>query len=187
VLAVNDDFGGPHGKDSRSGIGAPRRCIRHARRHLASWMKPRKVRAGFNFFPATAASFHQPLASSESSQPGIIRYFCVISTGSMPFSAGNHVMIKPSELCPRPQICFQQINAAAFPEEYVAVVTAMRRSPRHLPLFVDHLLFTGSTRVANRSCVQRAKLRPSTAGSWAASLPPSFIRNFVTPQGLKEF
>src|SRR5213075_1459289 len=35
--------------------------IRHAKRHLAKWMKPRKVRAGFNFFPAKAQIIYQPL------------------------------------------------------------------------------------------------------------------------------
>src|SRR5258708_12893089 len=55
VLAVNDDFGGRARQETLALELAPLvDAIRHARRPLAGWMKPHRVRAAFNFFPAPA-------------------------------------------------------------------------------------------------------------------------------------
>src|SRR5215470_10879662 len=59
VNAVDEDFGGRARQETLALELAPLAdAIRHARRHLASWMKPRNVRAGMNFFPAHARIIH---------------------------------------------------------------------------------------------------------------------------------
>ena len=149
VLAVNDDFGGRARQETLALELAPLvDAIGHARRHLASWMKPRKVRAGFNFFPATARIVHQPLGVVGIIGAWNYPVFLTLSPLVDAISAGNHVMIKPSELAPRTADLLQQIIAAVFPEEYVAVVTGDAQiAAAFASLPFDHLLFTGSTRV----------------------------------------
>ena len=63
-------------------------------------------------------------------------------------AAGNHVMLKPSELAPRAVELLAEIISASFPSDYVACVTGgaeVASAFSDLPF--DHLLFTGSTRV----------------------------------------
>ena len=63
-------------------------------------------------------------------------------------AAGNRVLVKPSELAPQTAQALAAVVAEAFPPEQVAVVTGgadLARALTRLPL--DHLVFTGSTRV----------------------------------------
>jgi len=180
VLAVNDDFGGRARQETLALELAPLvDAIRHARRHLASWMKPRKVRAGFNFFPATARIVHQPLGVVGIIAAWNYPVFLTLSPLVDAISAGNHVMIKPSELAPRTADLLQRIIAAVFPEEYVAVVPGDAQiAAAFASLSFDHLLFTGSTRVG-KSIMRAASenLTPVTlelGGKSPAIIHPEF-------------
>ena len=147
--AVNEDFGGRARQETLALELAPLvDAIRHAKRHLASWMKPRKVRAGINFFPARARIIHQPLGVIGIIAAWNYPVFLTWSPLVDAIAAGNHVMIKPSELAPRTASLLQKIIAATFPEDYIAVVTGdAQRAAEFASLPYDHLLFTGSTRV----------------------------------------
>src|SRR2546430_16595190 len=97
--------------------------IRHAKRHLDKWMEPQKVRAGLNFFPAKAKIICQPLGVI-----GIIgawNYPVLLTLSPLidAIAAGNHAMLKPSELAPRTADLLKTMLAAIYPEEYVAVIT----------------------------------------------------------------
>jgi len=149
VSAVNEDFGGRARQETLALELAPLvDAIRHARRHLAIWMKPRKVRAGINFFPARARIIHQPLGVVGIIGAWNYPAFLTLSPLVDTISAGNHAMIKPSELAPRTAALLQKIIAAIFPEDYIAVVTGDAQvAAEFASLPFDHLLFTGSTRV----------------------------------------
>jgi coniferyl-aldehyde dehydrogenase len=149
VSAVNEDFGGRARQETLALELAPLvDSIRHAKRHLARWKEPRRVRTGINFFPAKARVIYQPLGVV-----GIIgawNYPVLLTLSPLvdAIAAGDHALLKPSELAPRTAELLQNIIAAIFPEEYVAVVTGdakMAATFSSLPF--DHLLFTGSTRV----------------------------------------
>jgi coniferyl-aldehyde dehydrogenase len=63
-------------------------------------------------------------------------------------AAGNHVMLKPSELAPRTAELLARLIAELFPANYVTVVTGGPEvGATFAALPFDHLLFTGSTRV----------------------------------------
>jgi coniferyl-aldehyde dehydrogenase len=147
--AVNDDFGGRARQETLALELVPLvDAIRHATRHLASWMKVRKVPAGLNFFPARARIIHQPLGVIGIIGAWNYPAFLTLSPLVDAISAGNHAMIKPSELAPRTAGLLQKIIAAIFPEDYIAVVTGDAQvAAEFASLPFDHLLFTGSTRV----------------------------------------
>jgi coniferyl-aldehyde dehydrogenase len=149
VRAANDDFGGRARQETLALELAPLvDSIRHIRRHLAGWMKSRPVRAEINFFPASARIIYQPLGVA-----GIIgawNYPTLLTLSPLAdaIAAGNHAMLKPSELAPQTARLLQKIISATFPPEYISVVTGdatVAATFSSLPF--DHLLFTGSTRV----------------------------------------
>jgi coniferyl-aldehyde dehydrogenase len=63
-------------------------------------------------------------------------------------AAGNHVMLKPSELAPRSAELIGSLIAELYPPDYITVVlgdSGVAAEFSVLPF--DHLLFTGSGRV----------------------------------------
>lgn len=149
AAAANEDFGGRAREESLALELVPLADqIRHTRRHLAGWMKPRRVPAGLNFFPARARILYQPLGVV-----GIIgawNYPAYLALGPLvdALAAGNHAMIKPSELAPRSAEFLKSLVAGIFPDDYVAVATGgadVAAAFAALPF--DHLIFTGSARV----------------------------------------
>jgi coniferyl-aldehyde dehydrogenase len=110
-------------------------------------MKPRKVQS-VKLFSSTR-SYH-PSAFGSDRIIGAWNYpaFLTLSPLVDAISAGNHAMIKPSELAPRTAGLLQRIIAAIFPEDYIAVVAGDAQvAAEFASLPFDHLLFTGSTRV----------------------------------------
>jgi coniferyl-aldehyde dehydrogenase len=146
---INEDFGGRARQETLALELAPLvDAIRHARRHLANWMKVRKVPAGINFFPARARIIHQPLGVVGIIGAWNYPVFLTLSPLVDAISAGNHAMIKPSELAPRTAGLLQKIITAIFSEDYIALVTGdAQTAAEFASLPFDHLLFTGSTRV----------------------------------------
>jgi coniferyl-aldehyde dehydrogenase len=63
-------------------------------------------------------------------------------------AAGNHAMVKPSEMAPRTAELMRAIIAELYPPEYVTLITGdaqVAAEFAHLPF--NHVLFTGSERV----------------------------------------
>jgi coniferyl-aldehyde dehydrogenase len=125
-------------------------AIRHAKRHLKAWMRAQRVPSTWYLRPSRAYVVHQPLGVV-----GVIgawNYQLLLTLG--PFvdalAAGNHVMLKPSEVTPRSAELIAEIVAERFRPEYVTAVTGgpdVASAFASLPF--DHLLFTGSTRVGH--------------------------------------
>jgi coniferyl-aldehyde dehydrogenase len=180
VRAVNEDFGGRARQETLALELAPLvDAIRHSRRHLAKWMRPRRVGAGINFFPATARIIYQPLGVIGIIGAWNYPIFLALSPLVDALAAGNHALLKPSELAPASATLLQKIIADAFPEEYIAVVTGDAKvAAEFAALPFDHLLFTGSTRVGK--LVMRAaseNLTPVTlelGGKCPAIIHPEF-------------
>ena len=180
VRAADEDFGGRARQETLALELAPLvDGIRHTRKHLAGWMKPLRVRAGFNFLPARARIIFQPLGVVGILGAWNYQTYLSLSPLVDAIAAGNHAMVKPSELAPRTAGVLKRMMAALFPEEYVAVVTGdARLAAEFASLPFDHLLFTGSTRVGKQ--VMRAaseNLTPVTlelGGKCPAIIHPDF-------------
>jgi coniferyl-aldehyde dehydrogenase len=122
--------------------------IRFLRKNLKRWMRPERVGATLLLWPSRAYLVKQPL--------GVVG---IIGAWNYPLyltllplvdalAAGNHAMIKPSELAPQTAQLLRRILAGIFPPEYVNVIlggTEAASAFSSLPF--DHLLFTGSSRV----------------------------------------
>jgi coniferyl-aldehyde dehydrogenase len=149
VAAASGDFGGRAREETLALELVPLVDeIRLTRRHLPRWMRPRVVGANLAFFPARARVMHQPLGVV-----GIIgawNYPAYLTLGPLigALAAGNHAVIKPSELAPQSAAWVASLVAGIFPEDYVAVVQGgPDAAAAFSALLFDHLLFTGSARV----------------------------------------
>lgn len=149
VAAVGDDFGGRARQETLLLELAPLvDSIRHARRHLSKWMKPRRVQTSLHFFPARSRIIYQPLGVIGIMGAWNYPAFLTLSPLVDAIAAGNHAMLKPSELAPRTAELLRKIIAAIFAEEFVAVVTGDSQvAAQFASLPFDHLIFTGSARV----------------------------------------
>jgi coniferyl-aldehyde dehydrogenase len=124
---------------------------RQTLKNLGDWMEPKRVGVGLQLLPGRARILYQPL--------GVVG---IISPWNYPFqlaflpliaalSAGNRVMLKPSELTPRTSDFLAEFLGKLFPEEKVATVLggpAVGAAFAALPF--DHLFYTGSTAVGRR-------------------------------------
>jgi len=123
-------------------------AIRHTRKHLAQWMKPKRVAVPLELRPGRARILYQPLGVVGVISPWNYPFQLAVMPLMAALAAGNRVMLKPSELTPRTSEFLAEFLARLFPPEKVATVlggpdvgSAFARLP------FDHLFYTGSTSV----------------------------------------
>ena len=149
VRALAEDFGGRAREETLLlEIFPLSDQIAHARRHLADWMRRRRVPSTWYLLPSRTFHEHQPLGVV-----GVIgawNYQLYVTLGPVvdAIAAGNLVMLKPSEVAPRSAGVIASMVADAFPAEYVTCVTGgVEVASAFASLPFDHLFFTGSARV----------------------------------------
>jgi coniferyl-aldehyde dehydrogenase len=120
--------------------------IRHARRNLRRWMRPRRRGVSWAFLPGRAKVVCQPLGVVGIIAPWNYPFQLAVAPLAEALAAGNRVMIKPSEFAPETANCLARLIAETFDRDHVTVVnggTEVGAAFTTLPF--DHLLFTGST------------------------------------------
>ncbi len=163
--AISEDFGGRSRHETMLADILPTlETVTHARRHVAAWMRPRAVSPGWMFRPARAHVQPQPLGVVGIIAPWNYPVNLVFAPLAGALAAGNRALVKPSELTPRTQDLVARLVRETFtPDEVQAVQggPAVARELTELPL--DHLFFTGSTRVGREVAQAAAKnLTPVT-------------------------
>ena len=163
--AISDDFGGRAVEETLALELFPLlNEIRYAIRHLRGWMAVQRAAVQWPFWPSAARVMYQPL--------GVVG---ILSTWNYPaylslapavgaLAAGNHVLLKPSELAPATAEVLQRFVADIYSPEYVQVIlgdAALGAQIADLPF--DYLLFTGSARVGRLvMCAASQNLTPVT-------------------------
>ncbi len=133
--------------------------IRHTRKHLPKWIRPRPVPLNRLQQPfAKAYVNHQPLGVVGVMAPWNYPYKLCLVPLAQALAAGNRVMIKPSELTPNASALTRELLAQAFGEDRVAVIIG---GPDVAAAFsrqkFDHLMFTGSTATGRRVMMAAAE------------------------------
>ena len=122
--------------------------IRHIRRHLKGWMRPRSVLANWQIWPSRARVVYQPLGVVGILGAWNYPILLTLSPLANALAAGNHAMVKPSELAPATAEVIGRMIAETFPPDYVTVVTGgAELGAAFSALAFDHIIFTGSARV----------------------------------------
>jgi len=122
--------------------------IKYAISHLRRWMRPSRRHVGMLFKTTSAKVVYQPKGVIGIIVPWNYPLFLAIGPAIYALAAGNRVMLKMSEATPRTGALLEELVAAAFPEQVMAVING---GPDVAAAFsakaFDHILFTGSTNV----------------------------------------
>jgi len=179
VRAIQADFGHRSAHETRlTDLLMVGTAIRHAARHLHSWMKTRRAETALHYLPGRNRLMRQPLGVVGILSPWNYPYQLAMGPAIAAIAAGNRVMIKPSEYTPRFSALLVQLVAAYFAPEELAVVTGgLEVGQAFSALPFDHLLFTGSTAAGRQVAMAAARnLTPVTlelGGKSPAIIDPS--------------
>jgi coniferyl-aldehyde dehydrogenase len=178
--AINADFGHRSTHETHILEVVPAiRTARHARGHVARWMRPERKPVSLWFQFGRARVVRQPLGVV-----GIIvpwNYPLLLAVGPLvaALAAGNRVMLKVSEFTPAFGELLAKLVASGFASDRVAVVNGgvdVAKTFAAQPF--DHLLFTGSTAVGREVMrAAAAHLTPVTlelGGKSPAIIGPGF-------------
>lgn len=149
AAALEEDFGGRAAEETLALELLPLvNELRHAARHLKRWMTPRRTGVPWQLWPARGRIVYQPLGVVGVLGTWNYPFFLTLAPLAGILAAGNHALLKPSELAPASAELMRSIVAGLFPPDYVTVITGGPETAAALTqLPLDHLLFTGSTRV----------------------------------------
>lgn len=129
--------------------------LRHTRRHLATWMKPKRTKGTplmpFGRFRVQPEPKGQVLIVSPFNYPLQLSMVPLIAA----LAAGNTVILKLSEQCPHTTEVMTRHLKDRFPEELLYVTGVSPQDFEDLfDLPYDHIFFTGSTRIGRKVMAQ---------------------------------
>jgi coniferyl-aldehyde dehydrogenase len=165
VAAIAEDFGIRPAQETRlTELFVLDVALRHASRHLASWMRSRRASTPLYLRPGRSWIERQPLGVVGIVSPWNYPVQLALLPAIAALAAGNRALIKPSEITPTTSALLAGLVARYFSPGELAVVTggadvgaAFARQP------FDHLLFTGSTQVGRSIALAAAEnLTPVT-------------------------
>ncbi|MDP3340565.1 aldehyde dehydrogenase family protein [Frigidibacter sp.] len=158
VAALATDFGKPEAEVILTELLPVMQELRHARRNLRRWMRPRRP------LPTLAT-----LGTSARIRPEARGVCLIIAPWNYPFSlclgplvsalaAGNSAILKPSEMTPATSALIARMMGEAFSPDLVTVVEGgVEASEALLALPFDHIFFTGSPAVGSIVMAAAAK------------------------------
>ncbi|KAJ4917327.1 Aldehyde dehydrogenase family 3 member H1 [Raphanus sativus] len=158
VSALHDDLGKPELESSVYEVALLRNSIKLALKQLKDWMAPHKAKTSLTTFPASAKIVSEPL--------GVV---LVISAWNFPFmlsidpvigaiSAGNVVVLKPSELAPASSSLLAKLLKQYLDPSAVRVVEgAVTETTLLLEQKWDKIFYTGNSRIGRIIMTAAAK------------------------------
>jgi coniferyl-aldehyde dehydrogenase len=165
VAAIGADFGARPAQETRlAELFIVTAGIRHARRHLRRWMRPRRVATPLYLRPGASRVVPQPLGVVGIISPWNYPVQLAVLPAVAALAAGNRVLLKPSELTPRTSALLARlVNERFAPDEFAVVTGGADVGEAFARLPFDHLFFTGSTAVGRKIALAAAEnLTPLT-------------------------
>jgi coniferyl-aldehyde dehydrogenase len=152
ISAIDEDFGGRSRHETLSAeIYTSVQCIRHTLSNLRDWMEPEERPVSWVLKPSKARVLYQPLGVVGIISPWNYPVYLAIAPIAAALSAGNRVMLKPSETTPKTSALLAALVSEALGPDVAAVAVGdegVGAAFSRLPF--DHLLFTGSTGVGRK-------------------------------------
>jgi aldehyde dehydrogenase (NAD+) len=130
-------------------LGMLDRQLRHARRHLRRWAKPERVANPLLTRPGKGRIVREPLGVVLIIAPWNAPLLLTLGPLIGAIAAGNCAVLKPSEIAPRASAALARLLPEYLDPACFAVVEgAVPETAELLAQRFDHILFTGSQRVA---------------------------------------
>ena len=132
--------------------------IKHAIRHVSKWMRPHRVKTPLSLFGSRSHIQYEPkgvvLVIAPWNFPVNLTFGPLIGA----VTAGNCVMLKPSEHTPHASAVIKSITEDVFDESEVAVIEgAIETSTAALALPFNHIFFTGAPAIGKVVMAAAAK------------------------------
>jgi aldehyde dehydrogenase (NAD+) len=132
--------------------------LKHTRKKLKSWMKPRSVRPTLATFGTRSKIVTEPKGVSLIISPWNYPFNLTFTPMISAIAAGNTVIIKPSEMTPAMSAVIVDIVSQVFKPEEVCVFEGDASVASYLTsLPFDHIFFTGSPAVGKHVMAAAAK------------------------------
>ncbi|MGG2088674.1 aldehyde dehydrogenase [Priestia aryabhattai] len=131
-----------------SEIGILLEEIRFTLKHLAKWMKPKKVKTALTHVGSKGKIVPEPYGVALIIAPWNYPFQLALSPLVGAIAAGNTAIIKPSELTPSVSRVIQKLLAETFDPAFVTVIEgAVETTSLLLKQPLDYIFFTGSVNV----------------------------------------
>ena len=132
--------------------------VRLATRHLARWMRPRRVPTPLLLFGTRSEVRPEPKGVVLILAPWNYAFSLVVSPLVAAVAAGNCAVLKPSEKTPHTSAFLKRFIADLFDESEVAVLEGgAEAADALLDLPFDHVFFTGGTRIGRKVMAAAAR------------------------------
>jgi aldehyde dehydrogenase (NAD+) len=149
--AIHADFRKPAAEVESSELLMVLAELDHAIKHLAKWMKPRKVGTPMLLTGTRSEVRHEPKGVVLIIAPWNYPFLLLLSPLVPAVAAGNCVMLKPSEKTPHTAAFIEQLIRDVFePSEVTVVQGGPEVSQSLLELPFDHFFFTGGPKVGRK-------------------------------------
>lgn len=163
--ALAADFGKPAVETYASEIAFLYQEIHHTLKYLRRWMQPKKVSTPLALQPSKSRIYSEPKGIVLVIGPWNYPFQLTLAPVVAAMAAGNCVLIKPSELTPHTSALIKKLISNHFPPEYLTVVEG--EGAKVVPELIDnypldHLFFTGSSRVGSMIAEQAGRHLIST-------------------------
>ena len=164
LTALHDDLRKSPHEAYATEIGLVLSELRHALRHLPSWMRPRRRRTPWLAWPARGFIRPEPYGVALIIGPWNYPLQLLLSPLVGAMAAGNCAVLKPSEFAPHTAAVTARFMGATFPPDYLAVVQGDQEAGEALLREkFDNIFFTGSTSVGRAVLAASARnLTPVT-------------------------
>lgn len=146
--ALLSDFGKSPTEVDVTEVGVINSEIRHAIRHLRSWMTPKHVATPLFLIGTASKILYQPKGVCLIISPWNFPFNLTFAPLVSAIAAGNCVILKPSEFTPHSAALMKKIIAECFPPEEVTLFegdAVVSQALTALPF--NHIFFTGSPAV----------------------------------------
>lgn len=148
IKALNSDLGKSEFEAFTNEVGLAQKEISFHIKKLKHWAKPKKVSTPFFLFPSSSYVHKQPYGKILIIGPFNFPFMLTIIPLIGAISAGNVVVVKPSESCLETSLVIEKIISETFNNKYVAFFQGgIETSQELLSKRWDKIFFTGSTRV----------------------------------------
>lgn len=132
--------------------------LRHAKKHLRDWMKPRRVKTPLTQFPSKSYRYPEPYGVTLIMSPWNYPFQLTVTPLIGALAAGNCAVVKPSAYSAETSALLRRMAEAVFPDNYVTVIEGGRAENQALLLEqFDYIFFTGSVTVGKLVMESAAK------------------------------
>ncbi|MBI2394204.1 MAG: aldehyde dehydrogenase family protein [Deltaproteobacteria bacterium] len=156
--ALHVDVGKPRLEGWIAEVGFMVKEVDHTIKHLAEWMRPEKVAAPLVLQPARAEIHKEPLGVCLVISPWNYPFQLAMAPLVGALSAGNCVLIKPSEVAPHTSALLARLLPQYLEPDAVAVIEGgVRETTELLEQQFDHIFYTGNGHVGRIVMTAAAK------------------------------